>query len=146
MKIGFNLLDYGDFTIPYIIDTIPNSPAVHQLMTQVKKYVWIIYINGEETITTQGKLDEIHHYQTQCGKCKVNISLCISNIYQRTDIEEIRPRLNQVIPLFSHIEDCLPEKHLTPKNIGEDVKGPQRQFWKEDLFVQYNKNKNSNLI
>ena len=64
MKIGFNLLDYGDFTIPYIIDTIPNSPAVHQLMTQVKKYVWIIYINGEETITTQGKLDEIHHYQT----------------------------------------------------------------------------------
>ena len=30
-KIGFNLLDDEDFTIPYITDTIPNSPAVHQL-------------------------------------------------------------------------------------------------------------------
>ena len=30
-KIGFNLLDDGDFTIPYITDTIPNYPAVNQL-------------------------------------------------------------------------------------------------------------------
>ena len=30
-KVGFNLLDDEVFTIPYIIDTIPNSPASHQL-------------------------------------------------------------------------------------------------------------------
>ena len=30
-KFGFNLLDDGDFTIPYITDTIPNYPAVNQL-------------------------------------------------------------------------------------------------------------------
>ena len=30
-KIGFNLLDDEDFTIPYITDTIPNPPAGHQL-------------------------------------------------------------------------------------------------------------------
>ena len=32
-KFGFNLLDDEDFTIPYVIDTIPNSPASHQLPT-----------------------------------------------------------------------------------------------------------------
>ena len=32
--IGFNLLDDEDFTIPYVIDTIPNSRAGHQLPTQ----------------------------------------------------------------------------------------------------------------
>ena len=30
-KIGFNLLDDEDFTIPYITDTIPNSLDGHQL-------------------------------------------------------------------------------------------------------------------
>ena len=30
-KVGFNLLDDEDFKIPYITDTIPNSPAGHQL-------------------------------------------------------------------------------------------------------------------
>ena len=37
-KIGFNLLDDEDFTIPYLIDTIPNSPAGHQLPTQAYKH------------------------------------------------------------------------------------------------------------
>ena len=32
MKIGFNLLDDEDFTIPYITDTILNSPAVTFLL------------------------------------------------------------------------------------------------------------------
>ena len=36
-RAGFNLLDDEDFTIPYINDTIPNSPAGHQLPTQAKK-------------------------------------------------------------------------------------------------------------
>ena len=30
-KVGFNSLDDEDFTIPYITDTIPNSPSGHQL-------------------------------------------------------------------------------------------------------------------
>ena len=136
-KSGFNLLDDGDFIIPYVIDTIPNSPAVHQLLTQVKKYVWIVATNGEETITTQFTLDELHHYQTQCGESKFHISLRRSKICQRTDIEEIRSIFDQVRPVFSHLEVCLPEKPLTPKNIVEDLKGPQKQSCKEALFVQY---------
>ena len=44
-KIGINLSDDEDFTIPYVIDTIPNSPDGHQLSTQSKKIVWIIAIN-----------------------------------------------------------------------------------------------------
>ena len=35
-KIGFNLLDNKDFTILYVSDTIPNSPAGYQLPTQAK--------------------------------------------------------------------------------------------------------------
>ena len=35
-KIAFNLLDYEDFTIPYITDKIPNSPAGHQFTIQTK--------------------------------------------------------------------------------------------------------------
>ena len=46
-KVSFNLLDDEDFTIPYITDTIPNSPAGHQLPSQAKRYLWIVAINGE---------------------------------------------------------------------------------------------------
>ena len=45
-KVGFNLLDDEDFTIPYITDTIPNSPDGHQLPSQAKRSVWIVAING----------------------------------------------------------------------------------------------------
>ena len=41
-KIG---LDGEYFTIPSVIDKIPNSPASHKLPTQYKKNVWIIAIN-----------------------------------------------------------------------------------------------------
>ena len=44
-KIGFDLQDDEYFTIPYVTGTIPNSPVVHQLPTQAKLIVWIIYIN-----------------------------------------------------------------------------------------------------
>ena len=74
-KIGFKLQEDEDFTIPYVTDTIPNSPTVHQLPIQAKKIVLIIEINGEETITSQGALDEINYYQTPCGKFKVSIRL-----------------------------------------------------------------------
>ena len=45
-KIGFNLLHDEYFTIPYVTDTIPNSPVVHKLTTQAKRNLWIISING----------------------------------------------------------------------------------------------------
>ena len=88
-KIGFNLLDDEDFTIPYVIDTIPNSPDGHKLLTQAKKNVWIIAINGEDPITAQGEIDELNSHQTPRGKFKVKISLCRRNIYHRTYLEGI---------------------------------------------------------
>ena len=47
----------------------------------------------------------------------------------------------QFKPVVSHPEVSLPDKSPTPKNIGEGLKGPERQLWKEALFVQYDKNK-----
>ena len=44
-KFGFNSLDYKYFTIPYVIDTTPNSPADNHLLTQANKHVWVIDIN-----------------------------------------------------------------------------------------------------
>ena len=78
-KIGFNLLD-DEYFIPYINDTIPNSPAGCQIPTQAKLNMWIIYINGEDPITYQGVLDELNRYQSPRGKSKIKISLCIRNI------------------------------------------------------------------
>ena len=74
-KVGFNLLYYEDFTIPHITDTIPNSPAGHQLPSQSKLNLWIIAINGVEPITAQGVLDELNTHQTPRGKSKIKISL-----------------------------------------------------------------------
>ena len=56
-KSGFILMDDEDFTIPYITNTIPNTPAGHQLPSQAKPNVCIIYINGEDPITSQGAPD-----------------------------------------------------------------------------------------
>ena len=67
-KISFNLFDDEYFTIPYGNDTIQNSPAVHQLTTQVNKNEWIVAINVEEPITDQISPDELDHHQTPCGK------------------------------------------------------------------------------
>ena len=35
-KIGLNFMDDYDFTAPYILDAITNSPTGHQLKTQAK--------------------------------------------------------------------------------------------------------------
>ena len=48
--------------------------------------------------------------------------------------------------MVSHVKVCLPKGPPTPKNIGCALGGPQRQFWKESLFVQYYKNKNVILL
>ena len=46
-KICFNLLDDEDFKINSVIDTTQNSSVSQQIMTQSKKHVCIIDINGE---------------------------------------------------------------------------------------------------
>ena len=46
-RIDFDLLDYKYFTIPSIIDIIPNSPTGHQLLTQANNNVWIVAMIGE---------------------------------------------------------------------------------------------------
>ena len=88
-KIGFNLLDDEDFTIPYINDTNPNSPAGNQLPSQAKINVCIVAINGEDLITAQGVSDALNFHKTTWGKSNIKISLCRRKIYQRTDLEEI---------------------------------------------------------
>ena len=86
--------------------------------------MWVIAINGEEPITSQCVLDELNSHQNPRGKYKINIIICRSNRYQRTDLEEIRFRFDQVRPVVSHLEARLPEKPTTAKNIGEGLKGP----------------------
>ena len=65
-------MDDEYFPMLYVIDTIPNLPAGHQIPTQAKKNVWIISINGEEPIKYQGALDECQSHQNQRRKSKVN--------------------------------------------------------------------------
>ena len=63
-----------------------------------------------------------------------------------TDLEYILSTFDQVIPMVSHIEVSLPEKHITPNKIGEAIKGRHKQIWNETLFVKYEKNKSSNFF
>ena len=125
-KVGCNLLNDEDFTIPYITNTTPNSPASHQLTAKARRKMWIIYINGEEPITDKGALNEVNCHQNTRGKPKFKISIKRRKCYQSTYLEEIRSRFCQVRPVVSHIEIHLPKKPTTPKNIGEGFKGPQR--------------------
>ena len=92
--------------------------------------MWIVAINGEETITAQGFLDELNPHQTPRGKSKNKISLCIKKSYQRIDIEKTRSRFDQVRPVVSHLEVRLPKKPPTTNNISDALGGPQRQLWK----------------
>ena len=108
--------------------------------------MWIVAINGEEHITSKGVLDELNRHQTPREKSKIKILLCRRKSYQRTDLEEICSRFDQVRPVVSHLEVRLPKKPPTPKNIGDALGGPQRQFWKESLFIQYDKKKNVSLL
>ena len=133
----FNLLDYEDFIIHYVNDTIPNLPAGYLPSTQDKRNVCIIAIIGENPTTVQSVLDELNCFQTPHGKSKVKISLCRRKSYQRTDIEDIHFIFDQVRPVVSHIEVRLLEKPLTSKKIDESLKGSQRQLCKEALFMQY---------
>ena len=106
----------------------------------------IVSIREWGGITPKGSIDELHIYQTQRGKSKVNISLCQRKNYKSTDLEEIWSRFIQIKPGVSHIELHIPEKPLTPKNIREALKGTQWKFWKEALFVKYDNNIKVNLL
>ena len=145
-KNWFNLLDDEYFTITYVTYTIPSSPEGHQLTTQDEQNLLIIAINGEVPITAQGDIGELNLHQNKRGKYKVKTSLFRRTSYQRTDIEDICFVFDQFGPVNSHLGVYLPEKPSTAKNIGEGLKGPQRKFCKEDLFVQYDKNKNGSLL
>ena len=92
--------------------------------------MWIISINGEESITSQGAIDELNFHQTTCGKSKVKINLCRRKSYQITYIEEIRSIFYQARPVVSHLKVCIPNKPPTPNNIYEGLKDHQRQFFK----------------
>ena len=81
--------------------------------------MWIIAINGEEPITSQGILDELNNHQNQRGIYRVNISLRRRKIYHRIDLGYICSRFDQFRPVVSHLGVCLPEKPPTTKNIGE---------------------------
>ena len=145
-KFGFNLLDYEYFKIPYITDTIPNPPDGNKLSTQAKHNVLSITINWEESIIAKGALDELNSHKNTRGKSKVKISLCIWKSYQRTDLEEICSIFDQLRSVVSHLEVRLQNKPTTQNNIGEGLKYSQRKFWKEGLFVQYDKEKNVSLL
>ena len=58
------------------------------------------------------------------------------NNHHRIYLEDIWSRFNQVRPVVSHIEVHLRDKCPTTNNIGESLKGPHRQLYKKDLFVQ----------
>ena len=137
-----NILQYH---IPLI------QPQIHQPVINLQHRlngmcVSLISMGKKEPITAQDSLDLLNYHQTPHGKSKVNISLCRRKRYQRTYIEDIHSIFDQVRPVVSHFEDNTPKKPPTPNNIGEVLKGPQRQFWKEALFVQYDKNQNFSLL
>ena len=90
--------------------------------------MWIVAINGEEPITDKVVLDELNLHQIPRVKSKIKISLCRRKSYQRTDLEEIRSRFDQVIPVVSHLEVSLPKKPPTSNNIGDALGGPQVQL------------------
>ena len=138
-------MDGDDFTFPYILDKITNSPAGHQLPKKSKN-VQIISIYVQEPITNKGALSGLQHYQTKQGKYKAKIFLCRRKIYQLTDIETLWSRLYRTRPVVSHLEVILPQKHKVPKIIVEAIKVTQFQLWKEALFVKYYKKNNVNIL
>ena len=148
MEVKLALIYWMMNILQFLISMI--QPQIHQafinLPTKSKQNVCIIAISVEDPITAQGALDELNLHQTPRGKSKVRISLCRSKRYQITDIEDICSRFDQVKHVVSHLEVRLSNKPPTPKNIGKGLKYPQRQFWKEALFVQYDKTKNVILL
>ena len=78
--------------------------------------MWIVAINGEESIKSQGVLDEVNRHQTPRVKSNIKIILCRSKSYQRIYLEKNCSIFDQVRPVVSHIEFLIPRKPPTPKN------------------------------
>ena len=55
--------------------------------------------------------------------------------------EEILSIFDQVRPVDSHIEVCLPSKPTTPNNIGEGLSVPQMQLWKDPFLFNTKREK-----
>ena len=116
---------------------------IHQLVINFHHSLrWICgsYLSmGKSLSQIKVWLKELNCHQTTRGKSKINISLFRRKSYQRTDIEDIRSTFDQVRPLVSHLEFCIPNKPPTPNNIDEILSGLQRLFWKEALFFNMTK-------
>ena len=113
-EIGLNLLDDRYFTIPYVVDTIPNSPAGHQLLTQAKKNVWIFAINGEDSITAQGALDKLHYHKNWRGSPK-SISVYAEGRATRGQILKIFGPYFIKSDLWFHILKFVSQINLSPQ-------------------------------
>ena len=102
---------------------------------RLKKMRVSIAINREYPIIAQGALDEIHCHQTPRGKSTVKISELKMKSYQSKYLKDIWSRFNQFRPVVSHLEYFLPQKPITPKNIGSK-RSQQRRKIKSyyDLF------------
>ena len=109
---------------------------------------WHMLTHSESTLILHICIDSLPGFLdvSNAFKNTIKISLCIRKNCQRTHLEEIRSICDQFRPVVSHLEVCFPKKPPTPKNIGEALGGPQRQFFKEAIFVQYDKNKNVSLL
>ena len=135
MKLGYIPLERKLVLIYCMMKTLQSrisliQSQIHQPVInyqhRLNKNVWIIDINVEEPITAQGAIDELNRHQSPREKYRVKVSLCIRKRYQGIDLEDIRSRFDQVRPVVSHLEVCLPKQLTTPKNMGGGLKGPQR--------------------
>ena len=140
------MADDDNINITYIVATVPNYPSDHQIPSHKNKSVWILGIYGQELITAKGALGDIKLHQPNKGKSKVNISIFKIECFQRIKLEYLRPSFDQTRPVVSYLEFCIAQKRIVPKNIGDDIKVTQYQLWEVDLFVQYDNNKNINII
>ena len=145
-KIGFNLMDDDDFTIPYIIKTIPKSPAGIQLLTQNQENC-LDYLSQFRTAHNQ-KRRTLWTAMLSDRTWKLKIK---NKIVQEEKIP-IHISWRNFVHIWSNHTDSLtfgiflPDKPKASKDIGESLKGHQCQLWKFSLFFQYDNNKNVNLL
>ena len=133
-KIGFNLLNDNEFTIPYILDTITNLPSGNQIKTWSKINVWIISINVEGQITEKGAPDELYIYQNQCGELNFNIILCkrksaSANILRNFSLDLIKSYL--WFPIFIFVS----HKSLWPPKILEILLKVLRANYRKNIYM-----------
>ena len=110
-KIGFNLLDKEDFTIPFIIDEIKNSPDSHQLVTQANNNMWIISKNGEEPIKEKGSLEKYRTIKLNMVNKRSRLIYSKGKSTSRQILNTFGPDLIKSDPWF-HISNFFSQKIL----------------------------------